>query len=343
MYAAAIFPRKEFFCPHLQCRQSNQVMVKSDEPKKEFQRQVGAAETEHRLLDSEVKNLDRRLKEEGHTSADDSIALTLQEKRDFVEGMLGSFKTMKKCFKLKDVAIDPTYEAIMSDDLRGEEDLQIVNDMYTRMAEIMERCGKNARAFLAAPDYVYARCIAEYKNWVELNPGKATICVLGSSASGAGALSLLWYAGSGIVGLQLGHHVLLGATLGGVVGLIVLVGLGACYAGSHYFKPDEKPSDVQEVEAMVKQLNTETNNTEYLGQLDMLLEMCIVTENALNALPEGKDFFCIICHAEGNEIISPVRANNCTRHHYMCKACWPEYIMTRDGSQSMGACMACRP
>ena len=166
------------------------------------------------------------------------------------------------------------------------------------------------------------------------------MAVLGTSAAGcacfAGVMALIADSGCKCAAWTVAGHVLFGAGIGalvgaglGLIGLVIFAGYECCYR-----KKDMK-SDTQRVAEMVDVLMT-IPDSQYIKHLDDLIADCHVVADQL---PAYEDRTCLYCHEEGDNVIEPVRSRGCRGHHYMCKACWKEYLRTPRGRSAK--CSVC--
>ncbi|CAE7260311.1 unnamed protein product [Symbiodinium natans] len=298
----------------------------------EFARQLGETEKATLSLRKEVQSLMQRLK----GTPDD----VLQQKLEYLEGLVCSSQTMNRAMELKHVGIKQEYlDLITFNVVDGATRLSELNEVYCKMTQLLSLFELNIYKVLGTPTNFFATQVAALESWLKRAPFAASAVVVGSGViSGAfvaGIVALLADAGCKCAAWTVLAHVAVGAGIGAVVGaggallgLLIYAGYECCYR-----KKDMK-SDTQRVAEMVDVLMT-IPDSQYIKQLDSLISDChTVTEQ----LPVHDDCLCLYCHAEGQPRSGSCSAC-CRGHHYMCKECWKLYLRTPRGSE--GKCSVC--
>ena len=291
-----------------------------------FNKQVESTERASRSLQREVHSLKQSLK-----SPPDE---TLQEKLEFLEGVVVSSRNLKTALELKHLSIKEEYIDLsvfpMED---GSARLEEMNETYRKMTQLLSVSEHNMYKILGTPTNWFGTQVAALESWLKMQPLKAGAVVVGSMAFMAGVLALVADTGCKCTAWTVLGHVVVGAGIGGglaLLGLFVFAGYKC------YYRRNEAKSDTQKVEEMVEVLKTIPDN-QYNKQLDDLIADCL---SVGAQIPGHEDRLCVACHSEGEAVLEPVRARGCRGHHYMCKACWKRYLRTPGGRE--GKCPVCR-
>ncbi|CAE7347482.1 unnamed protein product [Symbiodinium natans] len=293
---------------------------------KEFTLQLEKTDAATSALQREVMSLEQSLK----TTSDDA----LQQKLDYLKGVVSSSRNMKKALELKHIGVKEEYMDLNIFPIEGgSARLYELNEVYSKMTLLLSVSEQNIYKILGTPTNWFGTQVAALESWLKMQPFKAGSIVVGSAAFMAGVLALIADAGCKCGAWTVLGHVAFGACVGGgvaLLGLLLFAGYECCYRRS------QAKSDTQKVEEMVNLLRTIPDN-QYIKQLDDLIADCL---SVGGKIPGHEDRLCVACHNEGYEVVEPVRARGCKGHHYMCKACWKEYLRTPGGRE--GKCPVCR-
>lgn len=302
-------------------------------PKADFQHQLPAFDAANIALKKEVGRLEANLKQK----AEDEDFPALQEKLQFLNGVLSNHKTLRWALKLKDVQIEVRY-----DDLEhfpvvdGASELEKLKETYTKMTQLLAVCEQTAYKLLGAPSWWYTWKVAEWQNWVQENPKMAASVVVSTTAFTAGVFYFLSWSGCACHPLlAVAQHAAFGAVLGAGVGIGIVALLAVLYQGYRYMVPYESESSTQKLAKMVETLK-QIPDSEYIKQLDDMIVKCTSVQAQF---PSVEDRKCVVCFAEGDDVVEPVKAPRCKGHHYMCMKCWKNYITRPCGRE--GKCCVC--
>ena len=295
----------------------------------EFNRQLHFTERATLAIRREVHLLRQNLK----THPDNA----LQQKLEYLEGVISSSIRMKTATELKHLGIKEEYADLMVFDIEDQADqaarLEKLRKVYSTMTQLLHVTEHNIWKILGTPTNWFGTQIAAFESWLKMQPVKAGLVVVSSAAFFAGVLALVADAGCKCGTWTVLQHVLIGASVGAggsLLFLLIFAGYECIYRGAPI------KSDSQRLKDMFERLNTIPDD-KYIAHLEDLIVDCLCVGGKI---PGHEDRFCVACYSEGEAVVEPVRANGCKGHHYMCKPCWKRYIKCPGGRE--GKCAVCR-